>query len=89
MSVILIGWGVQAALDAKGDLLHRLLGVAAGVAGVFFAVSLWLYFKPGRLAGDTWRFSTARRRLGFILRHAWMLVVLAVGLLWLLRVITD
>ena len=89
MSVILVGWGVETALDVQGDVLKRLLGVVAAVVGVFFSVSLWLYFRPGRLAGDSWRFSTGRRRLGFLLRHAWMLVVLAVGLLWLLGTITD
>jgi hypothetical protein len=89
MSVILVGWGVETALDVQGDVPKRLLGVAAAVAGVFFSVSLVLYFKPGRLAGDSWRLGTARRRLGFMLRHAWMMVVLAVGLLWLLGAIAN
>ena len=89
MAVILIGWGVETALNDERGGAQRLLGVAAVAAGVFFSLSLWLYFKPGRLAGDQWRFSARRRWLGFMLRHAWMLVILAAGLLWLLGAINK
>ncbi len=81
-AVGLIRWGVESALNDERGGAQRLLGVAAVALGVFFSLSLCLYFKPGRLADDPWRFSARRRWLGFMLRHAWMVVVLAAGLLW-------
>jgi hypothetical protein len=83
MSVILIGWGVGAALDADSSVARRLAGAGAAAAGVLFAVSLWLYFKPGPLASERWRRTVGRRRIGFVLRHAWSLVVIGAGVLWL------
>lgn len=82
MSLILIGWGVTAALDAEGGVIHRLSGVAAVVVGALFAASLRLYFKPGPLATERWRRSPGRRRIGFALRHAWSLVVIGAALFW-------
>jgi hypothetical protein len=85
MSVALIGWGVGAALEAEGSVARRLSGVLAVAAGLLFAVSLWLYFRPGPLASERWRRSVARRRLGFALRHAWSLVVIGAGVLLLVE----
>lgn len=84
MSVILIGWGVGAALDTDSSVARRLAGVGAAAAGVLFAASLWLYVRPGPLASDRWRRSVGRRRIGFVVRHAWSRVVIGAGVLWLM-----
>lgn len=80
ISLALIGWGLGAALNPAGTLSGRSLGIAAVGAGTLFAASLWLYFKPGPLAGEHWRRTASRRRIGFALRHAWSLVVIGAAL---------
>jgi len=77
-----LGFGVTAAFDSTTTLLHRVLGVAAVVAGVLTVFSFWLYLKPGILAGEAWHRTTRRHLLRVAVRHAWLCLVPAALAIW-------
>ena len=89
LSLIVIVWGVDAAIDGDRRWGHRLNGLAAAASGVLFATSLWLYLRPGPLADHEWRVSAGRRRLGYAFRHAWLWVLLAAATLSIWAKVTD
>ncbi len=89
LSLIVIVWGVDAAIDGDRGWGHRLYGLAAVASGVLFATSLWLYLRPGPLADHEWRVSAGRRRLGYAFRHAWLWVLLAAVTLSIWAKVTD
>lgn len=79
----LIGWGVSAATDDTGGAERQWLGVASILGGLIVAGSYWLYLDPGHLASDDWLRNRGKRRIGFVLRHAWILALIGPLIIWI------